>query len=142
MKKLARMSMSTRLLRLSRSKSRNFARVSLKGSERLSTKDVTMAESKKTKSRLVVASFNTELIFSRVLYLLGNNQLDFTTLFNYELSPVPTSMVHDSGKTRYPESKAVLKSKLKVEVLVRGVEVDVVVASNITYLPSFISHYG
>ena len=110
--------------------------------ERLSTKDVTMAESKKTKSRLVVASFNTELIFSRVLYLLGNNQLDFTTLFNYELSPVPTSMVHDSGKTRYPESKAVLKSKLKVEVLVRGVEVDVVVASNITYLPSFISHYG
>ena len=142
MKKLARMSMSTRLLRLSRSKSRNFARVSLKGSERLSTKDVTMAESKKTKSRLVVASFNTELIFSRVLYLLGNNQLDFTTLFNYELSPVPTSMVHDSGKTRYPASKAVLKSKLKVEVLVRGVEVDVVVASNITYLPSFISHYG
>ena len=138
------MSMSARLLRLSRSKWRNFARVSLKGSfrERLSTKDVRMAESKKTKSRLVVASFNTELIFSRVLYLLGNNQLDFTTLFNYELSPVPTSMVHDSGKTRYPESKAVLKSKLKVEVLVRGVEVDVVVVSNITYLPSFISHYG
>ena len=142
MKKLTRMSMSTRLLRLSRSKSRNFAQVSLKGSERLSTKDVTMAESKKTKSRLVVASFNTELIFSRVLYLLGNNQLDFTTLFNYELSPVPTSMVHDSGKTRYPESKAVLKSKLKVEVSVRGVEVDVVVASNITFLPSFISHHG
>ena len=142
MKKLARMSMSTRLLRLSRSKSRNFARVSLKGSERLSTKDVTMAESKKTKSRLVVASFNTELIFSRVLYLLGNNQLDFTTPFNYELSPVPTSMFHDSGETRYPESKAVLKSKLKVEVSVRGVEVDVVVASNITFLPSFISHHG
>ena len=142
MKKLTRMSMSTRLLRLSRSKSRNFAQVSLKGSERLSTKDVTMAESKKTKSRLVVASFNTELIFSRVLYLLGNNQLDFTTPFNYELSPVPTSMVHDSGETRYPESKAVLKSKLKVEVSVRGVEVDVVVASNITFLPSFISHHG
>ena len=142
MKKLARMSMSTRLLRLSRSKWRNFALVSLKGSERLSTKDVTMAESKKTKSRLVVASSNTELIFSRVLYLLGNNQLDFTTPFNYELSPAPTSMVHDSGETRYPESKAVLKSKLKVEVSVRGVEVDVVVASNITFLPSFISHHG
>ena len=36
-------------------------------------------------------------------------------------------MFHDSGEGRYPKSKAVLKSKLKVEVLVQGVEVDVVV---------------
>ena len=95
--------------------------------ERLSTKVITMAESKKTKQILVVAPFNTELIFSRVLYLMGNNQLDFTTLFNYELSPVPTSMFHDSGEARYPKSKVVLKNRLKVEVSVRRVEVDAVV---------------
>ena len=86
-----------------------------------------MAESKKTKRRSVVAPFNTKLIFSRVLYMLGNNQLDFTTLFHYELSPVPTSMFHDSAEARYLKSKAVLKNKLKVEVSVRGVAVDVVV---------------
>ena len=95
--------------------------------ERLSTKVVTMAESKKTTRRLVVAPFNTELIFYRVLYLLENNQLDFTTLFNNELSPVPTSILHDSGAAMYPKSKVVLKNKLKLEVSVRGVEVDVVV---------------
>ena len=85
---------------------------------RLATKVVAMAESKKTKRRFVVVPFNTELIFSNVLYLLESNQLYFTTLFNYELSPVPSSMFHDSGETRYPKSKAVLKNKLKEEVSV------------------------
>ena len=95
--------------------------------EKLSSKVITMADSKKPKQRSVVAPFNTELIFSRVLYIMGNNQLDFTTLFNYELSPVPTSMFHDSGDARYPKSKVVLKNKLKVEVPVRRVEADAVV---------------
>ena len=108
--------------------------------ERLSTKVVTMAESKKkqNKRRSVVAPFNTELIFSRVLYLLGNNQLDFTTLFNYELPPVPASMFHDSGEARYPKSKEVLKNKLKVEVSVRGVEVDAVAVDGGSMLHSSI----
>ena len=53
--------------------------------ERLSTKVVTMAEREKTKRRSVVALFNTKLIFSRVLYLLGNKQLDFTTLLHQHL---------------------------------------------------------
>ena len=81
-KELTRMSMSTRLWWLGRSKWQNFAQVFLKVSqrERLSTKVVTMAEGEKTKRRLVVALFNTKLIFSCVLYLLGNKQLDFTTL--------------------------------------------------------------
>ena len=77
-----------------------------------------MAKSKKTKQISVVAPFNTELIFFGVLYLMGNNQLDFTTLFNYELSPVPASMFHDSFEARYPKSKVVLKNRLKVEVSV------------------------
>ena len=85
-----------------------------------------------------MAPFNMELIFSRALYLLGNNQLDFTTLFNYELPPVPTSMFHDSGEARYPKSKEVLKNKLKGEVSVRGVEVDVVVVDGGSMLHSSI----
>ena len=36
-------------------------------------------------------------------------------------------MFHDSGEGRYPKSKAVLKNKLKVEVSVQGVEIDVAV---------------
>ena len=36
-------------------------------------------------------------------------------------------MFHDSGEGRHPKSKAVLKNKLKVEVSVQGVEIDVVV---------------
>ena len=94
--------------------------------ERLSTRVITTAESKKTKQISVVAPFNTKLIFSRVLYLMGNNQLDFTTLFNYELFPAPTSMFYDSGEARYPKSNVVLKNRLKVEVSVREVEVDAV----------------
>ena len=106
--------------------------------DKLSCKVVTMAESKKRKQRSEVAPFNTELLFSRVMYLLGNQQLDFTTLFNYELSPVPTSMFHDSGDARYPKSKVVLKNKLKVEVSTRGVEVGAVVVDGGGMLHSLI----
>ena len=62
-----------------------------------------------------------------MLYLLGSNQLDFTTLFNYELAPVPTSLFEDSGEARYPTTKSVLMNKLKVEVLSRGIVPDAVV---------------
>ena len=47
-------------------------------------------------------------------------------------------MFHDSGECRYPKSKAVLKSKLKVEVSVQGVEVDVVVVDGGRMLDSSI----
>ena len=71
-----------------------------------------MTEGKKKKKAVDQPSFNTELIFSRVLYLLGVHQLDFSTLFDYELAPVPTSLFEDTGEARYTSSKAVLKNKL------------------------------
>ena len=60
--------------------------------------------------------FNTEVIFSRVLYLLGVDKLDFSTLFNFELAPVPTSLFKDTGEGRYSQTKSVLKNKLKIQV--------------------------
>ena len=96
---------------------------------KLSTKVVTMAAGRKTSQNRTnaVKPYNTYLIMSRVLYLLGSNQLDSTTLFNYELVPVPTSLFGDSGEARYPTTKSVLMNKLKVEVSSRGIVPDAVV---------------
>ena len=96
---------------------------------KLSTKVVTMAAGRKTsqKKTNAVKPYNADLIMSRVLYLLGSNQLDFTTLFNCELAPVPTSLFEDSGEARYPTTKSVLMNKLKVEVSSRGIVPDAVV---------------
>ena len=58
---------------------------------------------------------------SRVLYLIGNDQLHFEDTFKYELAPVPTSMFADSGEARYTKSKSELMNKLKVEVPPRGI---------------------
>ena len=107
--------------------------------ERLSSKVTTMAEGKKTKKNAVNESFNTELIFSRVLYLLGMDHLDFTTLFNYELAPVPTSLFKDTGEPRFTSSKATLKNKIKVEVSSRGIVNDVVLVDGGGMLHSSIS---
>ena len=49
------------------------------------------------------------------MYLLGKNQLDFNTIFNYELAPVVTSLFEDSGHARYSTSKSVLMNKIKAE---------------------------
>ena len=38
---------------------------------------------------------------SIVLYLVGNQQIEFSTIFNYEIAPVPTSMFEDSGEVRF-----------------------------------------
>ena len=95
--------------------------------ERLSSKVITMTEGKKTKKAVDKPSFNTDLIFSRVLYLLGVHQLDLSTRFDYELAPVPTSFFKDTGEARYTSSKAVLKNKLKVEISSRGLKPDAVI---------------
>lgn len=50
-------------------------------------------------------------VFPCALYVVEKKQLDFTTLFNYELSPVPTWMFHDSGNARNPKPKVVLKTR-------------------------------
>ena len=94
--------------------------------ERLSLKVITMAVGKKNKKGAIKESFNTELIFSRVLCLLEMDQLDFSNLCKYERAPVPTSLFKDTGDPRFTSSKAVLKNKIKVEVSSRGIENDAI----------------
>ena len=95
--------------------------------ETLSSKVVTMAAGKRSKKKTNdVKPYNTDLIMSRVLYLVSCNQLDFATLFYYELAPVVTSLFKNSSEARYPTAKSVLKNKLKVKVSSRGIEPDAV----------------
>ena len=94
---------------------------------KLSSKVVTMAQISKKGKDEIVEVYNTEIIFSRVIYLLSLKKLDLETLFNYELSPVVTSLVYDSGEPRYCNTKSVLKKKLKIEVSSRGIQAEATV---------------
>ena len=95
----------------------------------LSTKVVNMTAGKKTSKNKenTVKQYNTDLIMSRVLYLLGNNQLDLEDVFKYELAPVPMSMFENTGEARYAPSKSDLMNKLKIEVSTRGIKPETVV---------------
>ena len=93
----------------------------------LSMKVITMRSKKNGKEKDSTEKINSDLIFSRVLYLVGNKQLDFSKIFNHELAPFPTSLFKDSGEGRYPKSKSVLKNKLKFEVSSRLVTPDAVI---------------
>lgn len=66
----------------------------------------------------VVMNYNANLIMSQVLYLVGNQQTDFSTIFNYELAPVPMSMFQYLEEARYSKTKLALKNKLKIDVSV------------------------
>ena len=58
------------------------------------------------------AAEDTEIIFSRVMYLLSADQIQIKDLFTYELSPVSTALFKDiEGRSK--ASKAVLKNALK-----------------------------
>ena len=70
---------------------------------------------------------HTDVIFSRVLLLLGTNQIGFEDLFDFELEAVPTSLFEESGVARYPKNKSVLLNKLKVEESSRCIEPDATV---------------
>ena len=47
---------------------------------------------------------------------MSMGQIELEDIFNYELSPIPTSLFKDTGEPRYPKNKANLKNKLKVKV--------------------------
>ena len=83
--------------------------------DRLSTTVKTMVPQKGKKKEDIMGDFNTDLIFLRVLFLLGNDQLDLASVFKYELSPVPLSLFSESGHARYPTSKSILMTNLKCE---------------------------
>ena len=91
----------------------------------LTTKVVLMTSAKdKKKKKDKENSYNTDLIFSRVLLLLGTNQIDFEDLFDFEMAAVPTSLFEESGVARYPKNKPVLLNKLKVEESSRCIKPD------------------
>ena len=91
----------------------------------LTTKVVLMTSAKdKKKKKDKENSYNIDLIFSRVLLLLGTNQIDFEDLFDFELPAVPTSLFEESGVARYPKNKPVLLNKLKVEESSRCIKPD------------------
>ena len=81
----------------------------------LSTKVVTMAVSNKKTKEGSGVSFDTELIFGRVIGLLSTRSLDLENLFQHELAPIPTSMFLDNGEMRLVTTKAVLRHKLQCE---------------------------
>ena len=86
---------------------------------------MTSAKNKKKKDKEY--SYNTDLIFSHVLLLLGTNQTDFEDLFDFELAVVPTSLFEESGVARYPKNKSLLLNKLKFEESSRCIKADATV---------------
>ena len=97
---------------------------------------VTMKEAGKsgTKNKTVEV-YNTEVIFSRVMYFVFVQMED---LFKYELAPVPTTIFKETGEGRYPTSKAVLNNALKVEVSTRTIVPDVIIIDDCAMLHSAI----
>lgn len=85
------------------------------------------AKDKRSKKKSDKEGYNTGVIFSRVLLILGTNQIDFENIFDFELAAVPSSLFKESGEPRYPQSKSVLMTKLKAEENARGVKPDSVV---------------
>ena len=57
---------------------------------------------------------------------MGNQLIEFSAVFNYDLAPVPTLMFQDSGETKYSKTKSVLKNKLNVEVPMREKQAELV----------------
>ena len=75
----------------------------------LTTKVVTMADSKKSIKVGTGKTFDTKLIFSRVMGLMASREIDLANVFHHELAPIPTSMFEDSGDMRITKTKSVLK---------------------------------
>ena len=76
---------------------------------------VTMTAIKKCTKFGSSSSFDTSLIFFRVMCLMNSRNIDVEHLFSYELAPIPTSMFTDNGDMRISKTKSVLKRKLQVE---------------------------
>ena len=58
--------------------------------------------------------YNTELIYTRVIYIQQYRDIDITDVISYELSPVPASLFDESG-AMHAQSKAFLKTKFQLE---------------------------
>ena len=58
--------------------------------------------------------YNTEFIFSRVMYLLSASQIDLEDAFCYKLAPFTISIFEDSGEHQFTKSKHKIPLSLKV----------------------------
>ena len=90
-----------------------------------------------TKNKTVEV-YNTEIIFSRVMYLLSAGHIQMEVLFKYELAPIPTALFKDTGEGRHPTSKAVLKNALKIEVSRRTIVLDAIIIDDCAMIHSVI----
>ena len=73
-------------------------------------------------------SFDTDLIYNRMMGLRGSRDISTKNMFSYELAPVPTSMFEDDGQMRTSKNKSDLKRKLQIEIPTRKTGIpDVVI---------------
>ena len=64
--------------------------------------------------------FDTSVIYSRVIGIQASSRdIDIKDVLHHELSPVPTSMFHDSGAMRVCKGKSDLKKRLAKEISLR-----------------------
>lgn len=69
--------------------------------------------------------YDTELIFTIVTGLQASGrEVDLQDVLSYELSPIPTSLFHDSGEMRIYKSKSDLKNSTEVKVSARNLKMD------------------
>ena len=104
---------------------------------RSTIKQLVVPNGSKTKRRSKATteeSYDTELLFARVIYLLSTGEIKFEDLFDFELSRLPTSLCNEMGEPRYTKANSVLQTKLKVETSLRLVNFNVVVIDGLGML--------
>ena len=65
-------------------------------------------------------SFDTDLIYNRMMGLRGSREISTKSMFSFELAPVPTSMFDEDGEMKICKNKSSLKKSLKVETPIRA----------------------
>ena len=89
---------------------------------------VTMSVSRKQVHVGDVGTFDTSLIYSRVMCLQKVRDIDMKDVLGYELAAVPPSMFDEAGEMRITKSKSTLKTKLQIELTDRrSVPPDVII---------------
>ena len=67
----------------------------------------------------ILKFLNTELIYSRVMYLLSIGITTLEDVLKFELSSIPFSLFENNGQIRVSKSKSDLKKALQVEMSLR-----------------------
>ena len=90
-----------------------------------------MLNRKKSKNFETIKTFNTDLIFSRVVYMVSTDQQKFKISCFLQFAPVPASLSIRYWKYKinikriYTSKTFALKNQLKVEVSSRNLKDDV-----------------